>query len=122
MLPHSPLLLDGGVEFANEKIAAHEATHGVAGAVEIVKGKSNERQFHNGVLEITMPAPKAETSTRKLEIKEPKEKSVGAGGEQWHRCRSVLLLHELRQSVGLTSRRIGSIWATPKESPKCCIF
>lgn len=35
--------------------------------------------FHNGVLEITMPAPKAETSTRKLEIKEPKEKSMGAG-------------------------------------------
>ena len=27
--------------------------------------------FRNGVLEITMPAPKAETSTRKLEIKEP---------------------------------------------------
>ena len=35
--------------------------------------------FHNGVLEITMPAPKAETSTRKLEIKEPtKEKAVAA--------------------------------------------
>ena len=29
--------------------------------------------FRNGVLEITMPAPKVETSTRKLEIKEPSE-------------------------------------------------
>ena len=29
--------------------------------------------FRNGVLEITMPVPKAETSTRKLEIKEPME-------------------------------------------------
>ena len=29
--------------------------------------------FHNGVLEITMPVPKVETSTRKIEIKEPKE-------------------------------------------------
>ena len=29
--------------------------------------------FRNGVLEITMPAPKVETSTRKLEIKEPTE-------------------------------------------------
>jgi HSP20 family protein len=29
--------------------------------------------FGNGVLEITMPVPKAETSTRKLEIKEPME-------------------------------------------------
>ena len=29
--------------------------------------------FRNGVLEITMPAPKAETPTRKLEIKEPTE-------------------------------------------------
>ncbi|HEX3250866.1 MAG TPA: Hsp20/alpha crystallin family protein [Pyrinomonadaceae bacterium] len=29
--------------------------------------------FRNGVLEITMTAPKAETSTRKLEIKEPTE-------------------------------------------------
>ena len=34
--------------------------------------------FHNGVLEITMPVPKAETSTRKIEIKERKGKSVGA--------------------------------------------
>lgn len=29
--------------------------------------------FHNGVLEITIPAPKVEPSTRKLEIKEPTE-------------------------------------------------
>ena len=29
--------------------------------------------FHNGVLEITMPVPKVETSTRKLEIKVPTE-------------------------------------------------
>jgi HSP20 family protein len=29
--------------------------------------------FRNGVLEITMPAPKVETLTRKLEIKEPTE-------------------------------------------------
>ena len=29
--------------------------------------------FRNGVLEITMPVPKVETSTRKLEIKEPTE-------------------------------------------------
>jgi HSP20 family protein len=35
--------------------------------------------FRNGVLEITMPAPKMETATRKLEIKEPtEEKSVKA--------------------------------------------
>jgi HSP20 family protein len=35
--------------------------------------------FRNGVLEITMPAPKVETSTRKLEIKEPtEEKSIKA--------------------------------------------
>ena len=34
--------------------------------------------FHNGVLEVTMPTPKMETSTRKLEIKEtpPEKKSV----------------------------------------------
>ena len=36
--------------------------------------------FRNGVLEITMPAPKVETSTRKLEIKEPtEEKAMKAG-------------------------------------------
>jgi HSP20 family protein len=29
--------------------------------------------FHNGVLEITIPAPKVEPSTRKVEIKEPTE-------------------------------------------------
>ena len=35
--------------------------------------------FRNGVLEITMPVPKVETSTRKLEIKEPtKEKTMKA--------------------------------------------
>lgn len=35
--------------------------------------------FRNGVLEITMPAPKVETSARKLEIKEPtQEKSIKA--------------------------------------------
>lgn len=35
--------------------------------------------FRNGVLEITMPTPKVETSTRKLEIKEPtEEKPIGA--------------------------------------------
>lgn len=35
--------------------------------------------FRHGVLEITMPAPKAETPTRKLEIKEPtEEKAVKA--------------------------------------------
>ena len=35
--------------------------------------------FRNGVLEITMPASKVETSTRKLEIKEPtEEKSMKA--------------------------------------------
>ena len=35
--------------------------------------------FNNGVLEVTIPAPKAETFTRKLEIKEPTEtKSVKA--------------------------------------------
>ncbi len=32
--------------------------------------------FRNGVLEITMPAPKVEASTRKLEIKEPTEEKA----------------------------------------------
>src|ERR1044072_3248151 len=32
--------------------------------------------FRNGVLEITMPVPKVETSTRKLEIKEPTEEKT----------------------------------------------
>lgn len=32
--------------------------------------------FRNGVLEITMPVPKVETSIRKLEIKEPTEEKV----------------------------------------------
>jgi len=32
--------------------------------------------FRNGVLEITMPVPKVEASTRKLEIKEPSEEKV----------------------------------------------
>jgi HSP20 family protein len=36
--------------------------------------------FRNGVLEITMPVPKVETFTRKLEIKEPtQEKAMKAG-------------------------------------------
>jgi len=34
--------------------------------------------FTNGVLEITMPAPKAETFTRKLEIREPTETKARA--------------------------------------------
>jgi len=35
--------------------------------------------FRNGVLEVTMPAPKVETPIRKLEIKEPtKETAIGA--------------------------------------------
>ena len=38
---------------------------------EGVKTENAAATFHNGVLEITMPLPKAETTTRKLEIKEP---------------------------------------------------
>jgi HSP20 family protein len=40
---------------------------------EGTKTEDANATFRNGVLEITMPAPKAETSTRKLEIKEPIE-------------------------------------------------
>ena len=46
---------------------------------EGVKTESANAVFHNGVLEITMPAPKMETHTRKLEIKEaPTGKSIKA--------------------------------------------
>src|SRR6185503_13501622 len=40
---------------------------------EGTKTEDANATFRNGVLEITMPAPKVETSTRKLEIKEPIE-------------------------------------------------
>jgi len=43
------------------------------------KTENASATFQNGVLEITIPAPKAETPTRKLEIKEPTaEKSARA--------------------------------------------
>jgi len=46
---------------------------------EGVKTEDANATFRNGVLEITMPAPKVETLTRKLEIKEPiEEKSMKA--------------------------------------------
>ena len=46
---------------------------------EGVKTENANAVFHNGVLEITMPAPKMETNTRKLEIKEaPTGKSIKA--------------------------------------------
>ena len=38
---------------------------------EGVKTENAAATFHNGVLEITIPAPKVATPTRKLEIKEP---------------------------------------------------
>ena len=38
---------------------------------EGVKVENASATFRNGVLEVTMPMPKAETTTRKLEIKEP---------------------------------------------------
>ena len=38
---------------------------------EGVKTENTAATFHNGVLEITMPFPKAEITTRKIEIKEP---------------------------------------------------
>ena len=38
---------------------------------EGVKTENAAATFRNGVLEITMPMPKAESTTRKLEIKEP---------------------------------------------------
>lgn len=41
-----------------------------------VKTENAAATFHNGVLEVTMPAPKMETLTRKLEIKEPTEKKA----------------------------------------------
>ena len=40
---------------------------------EGAKTENAAATFHNGVLEITIPAPKVEPSTRKLEIKEPTE-------------------------------------------------
>ena len=46
---------------------------------EGAKTENAAATFHNGVLEITMPAQKAEMPTRKLEIKEPaKEKAAKA--------------------------------------------
>lgn len=46
---------------------------------EGVKTESANAIFHNGVLEITMPAPKMETHTRKLEINEARAgKSIKA--------------------------------------------
>jgi HSP20 family protein len=46
---------------------------------ERVKTENAHAIFHNGVLEIAMPAPKMETHTRKLEIKEaPTGKSIKA--------------------------------------------
>ena len=38
-----------------------------------VKAETAAATFQNGVLEVTIPAPKTEPSTRKLEIKEPAE-------------------------------------------------
>jgi HSP20 family molecular chaperone IbpA len=44
-----------------------------------VKTDKSNAIFHNGVLEITMPAPKMESHTRKLEIKgAPAGKSIKA--------------------------------------------
>ena len=43
---------------------------------EGTKTEDANATFRNGVLEITMPAPKVETSTRKLEIKEPIEEKA----------------------------------------------
>ena len=43
---------------------------------EGVKTENAVATFRNGVLEITMPVPKAEITTRKLEIKEPIEKKA----------------------------------------------
>ena len=46
---------------------------------EDAKTENAAATFRNGVLEITIPAPKAETRSRKLEIKEPAaEKSAKA--------------------------------------------
>lgn len=45
---------------------------------ETVKAEDAAATFRNGVLEITMPAQKAETSSRKLEINGPEEKSAKA--------------------------------------------
>lgn len=43
---------------------------------EGVEAENATATFRNGVLEITMPMPKAETTTRKLEIKEPTEEKA----------------------------------------------
>jgi HSP20 family protein len=45
---------------------------------EGVKAENAEATFRNGVLEITIPAPKAETPARKLEIKEAGADKTGA--------------------------------------------
>lgn len=45
---------------------------------ESAKTENAAATFHNGVLEITVPAPKVAAPTRKLEIKEPTEKSAAA--------------------------------------------
>ena len=46
---------------------------------EGVKTENAAATFRNGVLEVTMPAPKMESHTRKLEIREaPEEKSIKA--------------------------------------------
>jgi HSP20 family protein len=43
---------------------------------EGVKAENATATFRNGVLEIAMPMPKAETTTRKLEIKEPTPEKI----------------------------------------------
>lgn len=43
---------------------------------EGAKAEDAAATFRNGVLEITIPAPKSEASPRKLEIKEPSEEKV----------------------------------------------
>ena len=43
---------------------------------EGVKTENTAATFRNGVLEITMPFPKAETTTRKVEIKAPTEEKT----------------------------------------------
>lgn len=45
---------------------------------EGVKTENATATFHNGVLEVMMPVPKMETTTRKLEIKEPTNGKVKA--------------------------------------------
>ena len=45
---------------------------------EGVKTENANATFRNGVLEVTMPAPKTESHARKLEIKEAPEKAIKA--------------------------------------------